>query len=190
MTEPVAAHWWHLRRARASLGQGGVWAYPTEAVWGLGCDPFNETAVERILALKQRPRHKGLILVAGSMQQVRFLLHPLSESLCSTLDQYWPGPTTLLLPDPQRQTPEWIRGDHDRVAVRVSAHPLVRRLCLAHGGLLVSTSCNPAGASPARWSWQVRRRFGGRLDGIFPGATGGGARPTQILDPLDGTRVR
>lgn len=182
--------WWHLRRASAALKQGAVWAYPTEAVWGLGCDPFNEAAVEHILAIKARPRRKGLILVAGAIGQVDYLLASLPDALHRTPCHYWPGPTTLLLPDPRGLAPEWIKGDHGSVAVRVSAHPVVRRLCLAYGGLLVSTSCNLAGTPPARWSWQVRRRFGAQLDGILPGSVGAAAQPTRILDPVNGVRVR
>lgn len=185
-----ASDWWHLHRASASLRRGGVWAYPTEAVWGLGCDPWDEAAVDRVLALKGRPRNKGLILAAGSIHQVDFLLNPLPVSLADKARAYWPGPTTLLLPDPEQQIPQWIKGDHERVAIRVSAHPLVQRLCMAFGGSLVSTSCNRAGHPPARWSWQVRRSFGGDLDGIMPGQLGGAASPSRILDPLDGSRLR
>lgn len=182
--------WWHLRRAAASLRQGGVWAYPTEAVWGLGCDPWNRAAVDRILALKERPEQKGVILAAASIEQVEFLLEPLPAFLRETARRYWPGPTTLLLPDPDNQVPDWIKGEHDRVAIRVSAHAGVQRLCTAYGSPLVSTSCNLAGRPPARWSWQVRRTFGDALDGIMPGSLGGAAQPSRILDPLDGRRLR
>lgn len=182
--------WWHLRQAASSLRQGGVWAYPTEAVWGLGCDPWNRAAVERILALKERPVHKGLILAAASIAQVEFLLAPLSGALREQVGQYWPGPTTLLLPDPGDRIPRWIKGEHERVAIRVSAHKGVQRLCTAYGGPLVSTSCNRAGRPPARWSWQVRRTFGDALDGIVPGSLGGARQPSRILDPLDGRRLR
>lgn len=182
--------WWQLRLAAASLKQGGVWAYPTEAVWGLGCDPWNQAAVHRILELKDRPERKGVILAAATIEQVGFLLEPLSASLHETARTHWPGPTTLLLPDPGNQVPRWIKGEHDRVAIRVSAHPGVQRLCTAFGGPLVSTSCNPAGRPPARRSWQVRRFFGEALDGIVPGSLGGAAQPSRILDPLDGRRLR
>ena len=186
----LSADWWHMRRAANSLRDGGVWAYPTEAVWGLGCDPWDRTAVWWILALKERPEHKGLILAAGSIQQVEFLMEPLSASLRETTAAYWPGPTTLLLPDPEGRIPRWIKGEHERVAIRVSAHPGVQRLCAAFGGPLVSTSCNRAGRPPARWSWQVRGTFGNALDGIVPGSLGGAAQPSRILDPLDGRRLR
>lgn len=175
-------HWWHLRRAVEILHQGGVIAYPTEAVWGLGCDPWDEAAVTRILELKQRPQQKGLILVAANPGQIDYLLEPLPEHLRETALQQWPGPVTCLLPDVRGQVPEWLRGRHDSIAVRVSAHPLVAALCEMFGGPLVSTSCNPAGRPAARSPWQVRRYFDGGLDGILPGPLGGRRRPSRIID--------
>jgi len=181
---------WQLFRARVLLRAGAVLAYPTEAVWGLGCDPWNRQAVRRILELKQRPVEKGLILVAASVQQIRFLLDPLPLQLQRRAMDYWPGPVTCLLPDVRRQIPAWVRGCHDSVAVRVSAHPGVRALCQAAGMPLVSTSCNPAGRPPARRSWQVRRYFGDRLDLILPGRTGNNRNPSRIIDIVSGQQLR
>lgn len=116
---------WQLHCARRTIFSGGVIAYPTEAVWGLGCDPWDQEAVERILELKQRPVEKGVILVASSVDQIRFLLEPLSQALQDEAERYWPGPVTCLLPDVERQIPEWVRGKHTSIAVRVSEHPVV-----------------------------------------------------------------
>jgi len=185
-----SSHWWHHRRAAQSMLAGGVWAYPTEAVWGLGCNPWDEAAVERVLALKNRPRRKGLILVAADTGQIRDLLAPLPEPLQQEVCRHWPGPTTVLLPDPHGQVPDWIRGQHQSVAVRVSAYPPVVALCRAFGGPLVSTSCNPASRAPARHSWQARRYFGDGLDGYLPGAVDGRRRPSRILDPHSGQLLR
>lgn len=181
---------WQRHLARRTLGLGGVIAYPTEAVWGLGCDPWNQPAVERILSLKQRPQEKGLILVAASVSQVAFLLDALPESLRSKALAYWPGPITCLLPDPAGQVPEWVRGRHSTIAVRVSDHPVVTSLCEAAGMPLVSTSCNPAGRPPARYSWQVRRYFGSGLDWVTPGSLGGNRQPSRILDIATGNWLR
>lgn len=181
---------WQRRRARRTLLGGGVIAYPTEAVWGLGCDPWDALAVERILELKQRPMEKGMILVAASVEQVRFLLDPLPANLQETAMSYWPGPVTCLLPDVNEQIPEWVRGRHSSIAVRVSDHPVVRSLCEAAGMPLVSTSCNPAGRQPARHSWQVRRYFGDQLDWIVPGELGGNRKPSRIIDIVTGQQLR
>ncbi|NWO08220.1 MAG: Sua5/YciO/YrdC/YwlC family protein [Alteromonadaceae bacterium] len=187
-TSPLSS--WQLHCARRTLHAGGVIAYPTEAVWGLGCDPWDEIAVERILELKQRPVEKGVILVAASVDQVRFLLDPLPEELQREAISHWPGPVTCVLPDVKRQIPDWVRGKHSSIAVRVSAHPVVKALCESAGMPLVSTSCNPAGRQPARHIWQVRRYFGQQLDRIVPGALGGNRKPSRIIDIVTGQQFR
>jgi len=181
---------WQLHCARRTIFSGGVIAYPTEAVWGLGCDLWDQEAVERILELKQRPVEKGVILVASSVDQIRFLLEPLSQALQDEAERYWPGPVTCLLPDVERQIPEWVRGKHTSIAVRVSEHPVVGALCKAAGMPLVSTSCNPAGRQPARHIWQVRRYFDDQLDWIVPGALGGNRKPSRIIDIVSGQQLR
>jgi L-threonylcarbamoyladenylate synthase len=178
-----------LRAAVNALQDGGVIACPTEAVWGLSCDPANALAVERLLAIKGRPLAKGLILVAGSQSQLNFLLAGLSDEQVTRLSASWPGPTTWLLPHRGR-VPLWVHGEHDTVAVRVTDHPVLRTLCLAWGGPLVSTSANPAGARPARQSFQVRRYFGDRLDYLLPGTVGGAGRPTGIRDLVSKQVIR
>jgi L-threonylcarbamoyladenylate synthase len=181
---------WHLHCARRTVLGGGVVAYPTEAVWGLGCDPWNPEAVERILELKQRPVEKGVILVAASVDQIRFLLDPLPLELQEKALINWPGPVTCLLPDVLKQIPAQVRGRHSSIAVRVSDHPVVRALCETVGFPLVSTSCNPAGRQPARTSWQVRRYFGGELDWLVPGELGGNRQPSRIIDIVSGQQLR
>jgi len=177
------------RLALAALAAGGIVACPTEAVWGLSCDPDSRPAVDRLLQLKLRPVGKGLILVAANERQLEFLLADLPAGQRAALAASWPGPNTWLVPHRGR-VPPWIHGDFDTVAVRVSAHPVVRELCLAWGGPLVSTSANPAGAQPSRWGFQVRRYFGTALDAVLPGAVGGSARPSQIRDLATGDLVR
>ncbi|WP_240725199.1 L-threonylcarbamoyladenylate synthase [Mangrovimicrobium sediminis] len=178
-----------LATALQALAAGDVIACPTEAVWGLSCDPFSAAAVEQLLQLKQRPVEKGLILVAADEAQLAFLLEDLSSAQRATLSLSWPGPNTWLVPHHGR-VPPWVHGDFDTVAVRVSAHPTVRALCRAWGGPLVSTSANPAGAQPPRHAFQVRRYFGDLLADILPGAVGASARPSQIRDLASGELVR
>ncbi|WP_203142085.1 L-threonylcarbamoyladenylate synthase [Marinobacter mangrovi] len=182
--------WWHVRESAAVMDAGGVIAYPTEAVWGLGCDPWDGAAVDRLLALKDRPQYKGVILVASSPAQIAFLLEPLEPALREQALSHWPGPVTCLIPDLLDQIPEWIKGEHSAVAIRVSDHPLVRRLCTAFGGPVVSTSCNPAGRPPARSRLQVARYFEDRLDYILPGALGRQRQPSRIIDLVSGRQLR
>lgn len=180
----------HLQRAVRHLDAGHVIAYPTEAVWGLGCDPFNRQAVLRLLQIKRRPISKGMILVAGDMSQIAALLKGLGEEQRRILEAGWPGPVTWLLPDPDRLTPAWIRGDHEKVAVRVSAHPLVAALCRRYGGPIVSTSANRAGQAPARSRLQLAARLGGSVDFVLPGMLGKQTSPSAIRDLVSGAWVR
>ncbi|MCL1634960.1 Sua5/YciO/YrdC/YwlC family protein [Luteimonas sp. SX5] len=180
-----------LAEATHVLKSGGVLAYPTEAVWGLGCDPNNEAAVIRLLAIKQRPVDKGLILIAANLDQLRpYLDLPAlpSERLAEVLAT-WPGPHTWVMPA-HRQAPRWITGAHDGIAVRVSAHPIVVALCLAFGGPLVSTSANAAGAPPPRTRGEFDPGLLAAVDGIMDGDTTGLARPTPIRDARTGAELR
>ena len=171
------------------LHAGGLIAYPTEAVYGLGCDPMNPGAVERLLRLKRRPWQKGVILIAASIEQLQPYIQPITSSHQSRLDATWPGPNTWLIPASDA-CPEWVRGSHTTVAVRVSAHPLVQKLCNAFGGAIVSTSANHAGRPPARSPLQVQQRLGGEVDYCLRGELGGQANPTAIRDLLTDQLLR
>ena len=179
-----------VSEAAAVVINGGVIAYPTEAVWGLGCDPWNPEAVYRVLALKQRPVDKGVILIGTAQAQFAPLLDPLSPEQMAVLDASWPGPNTWLIPDPKGWAPDWIRGQFDTVAVRVSAHPVVAALCQAVGYPIVSTSANLAGQAPLLTAEAVREQFGTMLDAIVPGTTGGQKTPSKIQDLRSGKLVR
>jgi L-threonylcarbamoyladenylate synthase len=177
--------------AATILHRGGVIAYPTEAVWGLGCDPFDEAAVLRLLALKQREVDKGVILVAGALEQFAALLDwdllptDRSEAVFAT----WPGPHTWIVPTTGR-VPHWITGRHDGVAVRVSTHPIVVALCAAFGGPLVSTSANRAGLAPPRRRADIEPALLEGTDGWVAGETGDLCAPTVIRDARTGALLR
>jgi L-threonylcarbamoyladenylate synthase len=177
--------------AADALAHGGVIAYPTEAVWGLGCDPFDQAAVMRLLDIKQRAVDKGLILVADSPDALAPLLEwealP-AERRVAVLDT-WPGPHTWLVPATTR-VPRWITGQHATLAVRVSAHPVVRDLCRAFAGPIVSTSANPTGAPAPRSFAELDATLLARLDGYLHGDTGGLAAPTPIRDAHSGAVLR
>jgi len=167
-----------------------VIAYPTEAVFGVGCDPDSETAVSRLLALKQRPVEKGLILIAASYEQLKpyiddaMLTSPQRDAIFSA----WPGPVTFVFPA-QPTTPRWLTGRFDSLAVRVTDHPLVVELCLAFGKPLVSTSANLSGLPPCRTTDEVQAQFGSDFP-IAVGETGGRLKPSEIRDALTGERFR
>ena len=180
-----------IEAAAAVLRRGGVIAYPTEAVWGLGCDPHDEAAVLRLLAIKQRPVDKGVILIAGALAQFDGLLDwdALARERREAVQASWPGPHSWIVPTTAR-VPRWITGRHDGVAVRVSAHPTVIALCAAFAGPLVSTSANLAGAPPAHARAALDPSVLALLDGVSVGETGGLTAPTQIRDARSGAVLR
>lgn len=179
---------WRVRRVAQIIRSGGVVAYPTEAVWGLGCDPWNEAAVAQVLALKSRSPAKGLILIAQCIHQFDFLLRDLPQAWVNRLVGSWPGPNTWLVPH-QGRLPVWVTGTHDTVALRVTAHPLARDLC-ALVGPLISTSANPAGRPAARSRLRVEQYFSHQLDAVLGGRLGGRRHPSMIRDAATGYVIR
>jgi len=180
---------WRIRQAARIVHRGGLIAYPTEAVYGLGCDPLNAAAVQRLLALKQRPMDKGLILIAADLDQLRPFLQPLSADDEATVQATWPGPVTWLIPA-RAETPRWLRGSHDTLAVRVTGHPLPAALCRHLGHPLVSTSANRSGQPPARSPLAIRRAFGNAIDLTLSAPLGGRQHPSTIRDLASGRIIR
>lgn len=179
------------RGLRHFLKSGGVIAYPTESIFGLGCDPSNRRAVQRILRLKGRPQRKGLILVADRFCKLQHYITPLTASQHQTLQQSWQNavrPHTWLVPAAQH-CPKWLSGRHATLAVRVSAHPLTADLSKRSGMALVSTSANRSGCQPAKTTRQCYRLFGNRVK-VIHGLTGRAKRPSTIQDLLTGKIIR
>ncbi|HEX4881543.1 MAG TPA: L-threonylcarbamoyladenylate synthase, partial [Porticoccaceae bacterium] len=137
-----------VRTAAHAMRAGGVVAYPTEAVWGLGCDPDDAAAVARVIALKGRDPGKGLILVAAELDMLAPYLRGLHPQWLARMAATWPGPVTWLIPDNGRALP-LVTGGQGTLAVRVTAHPVAAALSRAFGGAIVSTSANPQGLPPA-----------------------------------------
>lgn len=185
----MAASGFRLRQAARTLADGGVVAYPTEAVFGLGCDPLNVRAVARLLALKDRAPAKGLILIAADRGHLTPYVDLDSADADGRIAATWPGPVTWLVPA-YAETPDWLTGEHDTLAVRVTDHPIAAALCRHFGGAIVSTSANRSGQTPARSLTGVRLRFGTTLDGVVPGRCGGRTQPSEIRDARDGTVLR
>jgi L-threonylcarbamoyladenylate synthase len=178
-----------LNRAAEVLRAGGIVAYPTESCYGLGCDPRRSAALRRLLRLKRRPRELGLILIADDVQRLTPWFNWPDDTVRTRVLESWPGPITWLLPA-RHTVNHWLRGDHDTLALRVTAHPGAAALC-RHAGLpLVSTSANRHGHPPARSAGAVRRQFGNAVDYILEGNLGDSPRPTEIRDALSGKVLR
>jgi len=178
-----------LRLLGARLRAGAVIAYPTEAVYGLGCDPLDPHAVARVLALKRRPDTKGMILIAADEAQLEPFLGAIAAPMRQRMRDSWPGPVTWVAPAAP-WVPAWVTGGRDTIAVRVTAHPIAAALCRAFGGALISTSANRSGQPPARTALRARVLFGDGLDDVVNGPLGGQQRPTTIIDARTGTVIR
>ncbi|GAB6196798.1 L-threonylcarbamoyladenylate synthase type 1 TsaC [Lysobacter xanthus] len=177
--------------AVAVLIRGGVIAYPTEGVWGLGCIPFDGEAVHRLLAIKRRPVDKGLILVAAEAAQFDAVADwaALDAASLERVRASWPGPHTWIVPA-GAAAPAWITGGRGSLALRVSAHPVVAALCRRLGGPLVSTSANLAGEPAPRLARDLSPALLALVDGVCDGETGGLAQPTPIRDARNGAALR
>jgi len=174
----------------AALSAQQVIAYPTEAVFGLGCDPDSEQGLQALLALKQRPWEKGLILIAADYAQLQPYIDDsrLDESQRSRMLASWPGPFTWVLPA-RPGTSGLLTGRFDSLAVRVSDHPLVQQLCQQYGKPLVSTSANLTGLEPCRTVAEVQAQFGADFP-VVVGEVGGRLLPSEIRDALTGELLR
>lgn len=180
---------WHIHQARRTLLRGGVIVYPTETVWGLGCDPFHEAAVRRLLDIKLRPVEKGLILIAANLEQLLPYIVAPSAAKLNAAASTWPGPVTWVF-EASDAVPTWVRGKHPTVAVRVTSHPVAQALCADLGKPLVSTSANISGHPPSQNELLVRRWFNGKVDLFLAGKAGPHSRPSEIRDARSGAILR
>ncbi len=174
------------------LQHGGIIAYPTEAVYGLGCDAKNLSAVKKILEIKQRKKEKGLILVAANFYQLKPFLNPIEKKIEEKLLDSWQNSAkaiTWLVPANEK-TSGYLKGHFNTLAVRVSHHPLVKELCEQFGDAIVSTSANISYQDAARTAEQVKQTFGNKIDFILEGETDLNAQPSEIRDALTDEVIR
>ncbi len=179
-------------QAVAVLQKGGVIAYPTEAVYGLGCDPENIIAIKKLLRLKQRNKDKGLILVAADFNQLKPYLLPLEKNIEEKLLDSWRDSTkaiTWLVPA-KESVSEYLKGKFNTLAVRVSTHKQVKALCEVYHGAIVSTSANKSKQEPARTAEQVQQIFDDEVDFIVEGETNKNAQPSEIRDAVTDKIIR
>lgn len=172
-----------ISAAVTTLRNGGVIAYPTEAIYGFGCDPFNSHAVFKLLSIKRRQPEKGLILVASDWDQIENLTLPIAPQLLSHVQSTWPGPNNWVFPASDL-VPSWIKGHHDTIALRISAHPIVRELCDRFCGPIVSTSANLEGQPPKRDFRTCSIAYKNSVDHIVNGKCGGQTNPCPIRDAV------
>lgn len=164
-------------------------AHATEGVWGLACDPANPWAMEHILWLKKRAPTQGLIVVGAEASTLKPLIAANAGDAWNRAIATWPGPITWLLPA-AHGVDDYLTGGGDRIALRVSAHPICRALAQAVGGAIVSTSANPSARPAAIHGWQVRRYFGRQIDFVLGGHCANPGTPSTIRDATTGQTIR
>lgn len=179
---------WKLRQAVKLLNNGGVIAYPTETVYGLGCDPLNFQAVSHLCGIKQRSLAKGLILIASRVEQILPYVAVRRSSL-APLTHTHKIPTSWIIPASE-YCPAWLRGLHTGIAVRITSHPVARQLCDLAGYPLVSTSANLSQHPPARNPLSIQKCFSGKIDMIIHDACGQMAPQSVIKDITSGKIIR
>lgn len=180
---------WHLRQAARQVRSGGIVAYPTEAVYGLGCAPLNEQAVRRLLGLKGRAAAKGLILIGADPEHLIPYMDEMPAEREREIWDNWPGHLTWVVPA-RTWVPAWLTGGRGSIALRMTDHPMAAALCRACGGALVSTSLNRSGRKPARNALQARLRLPEGCDYLLHGRVGTRGLPSTIKDALSGRILR
>ncbi|PKO73340.1 MAG: tRNA threonylcarbamoyladenosine biosynthesis protein RimN [Betaproteobacteria bacterium HGW-Betaproteobacteria-17] len=173
---------------RAHLRRGGLVAYPTESCYGLGCDPRNLRALQRLIRLKGRDAAKGLLLIADHIKRLQPYMKPPSTADRMRMQRSWPGPVTWVVPA-ANACPPLLTGGRPTIAVRVTAHPVAARLCRSLGMALVSTSANKSGHKPAQTAAECRRMFATRVR-VIAGRIGQRRRPSTLIDLATGTILR
>ena len=192
----------------ADLKAGAIIAYPSESVWGLGCDGFSDAAIERILTLKNRADSKGLITLTDDAMRLMPLLP--SEQAMAIIQRINSTSADVMITDGRAVTylvpideraasamglPALLTGQYDSLAVRVTPHPLLRSICTGlisdanPCGLLVSTSCNPSGLSPAISLAAAQAMYGASINYLAADSLGF-SQPSQIIDALTGYVIR
>ena len=179
---------WKFNRFIQAIGQGAVFGYPTDTIWGFGCHPLIAESVARILEIKRRPSHKGLILLSSRLEYC-------AAYVDADVDQMRPiqeptaRPTTWLVPASEF-CPDWLRGEFPTIAIRITDHPLLRLICDRIEAPVVSTSANRSGRAPVRNSLHMRKQFGNELDYVITGYTAGSGRPSEIKSLFSGEILR
>ena len=181
---------WQIKQLGQSVLRGAVFIYPTDTIWGIGCHPQHQDAVQRILVIKQRPVNKGLILLASRLWHLQsYLKNNLNHGEMACLQAITQQPTTWLI-ETSRHCPGWLRGQFSTIAVRLTDHPFIQQICDAIQAPLVSTSANRSKRTTVRNRIQARRQFGTEVDYIVGGFGTGSGKASTIKSLQTGQIIR
>ncbi len=181
---------WAINRLGKAILQGAIFAYPTDTIWGLGCHPLLTHSVTRILEIKQRPVEKGLILLGSSLDLFEpYIGDDITCEQVALLSKTTGHPVTWLVPASDH-CPAWIRGHFPSVAIRITNHPLVGKICAQIRSPIVSTSANRVGSTTVRNVWQAHQQFIEQVDFIVSGFGPGTNCASEIKSLESGHTVR
>jgi L-threonylcarbamoyladenylate synthase len=179
---------WQINRAVSCLQTGGVIAYPTESVFGLGCDASNLNAITRLLDIKNRSYKKGLIVLVSDISQALTLLAPLSQSQIESISRPSLRATTWLIEANTHLSPLLI-GTHEKLAVRVTSNPTAKAICELFNKPIISTSCNLSGKPTTTSAALIRNKMLLKVDQVISGSCCGQS-PSQLIDLKTGRFLR
>ena len=163
------------------LVQGKILIHPTEGVWGIGCDAFNQSAVQKINFLKRRQASKSFILLAPSITDALSYLKPLSKTKLEFIETIWPGHTTIIS-DANENVPYYLKPINNTVALRVSNHKPIINLMLIFKKLMVSTSANLSNHPTSKTLDEIEKNFSDPDVGIYYFKNGNLKKPSAIID--------
>ena len=168
-----------IKAAAFLLREGGVVVYPTETVYGLGCVPSDPDAAQRVCEIKQRA-DKPLPLICSDIEAARKVVKmtPAAERLAA---RFWPGPLTIVLPNKVKYS-MWVNHGASTLGVRVTEHPVARKLAQLSGGVIVSTSANVSGDEPAKSAQEAKEIFGNKVDIILDGGPSPRTESSTVVD--------
>lgn len=171
----------NINQAAEIIKNGGLIGYPTETVYGLGADPHNAEAIQKIFIAKGRAEDKGIILLIRGVDDLSTLVRAISPTAQILIEAFWPGPLTLVFRANRDLSPALL-GGRDTIALRHSSSPIATQLLTVLGGPLTSTSANRSTEPPARSTCEVENALGEHLDLIIDGGPSASIIPSTLID--------
>jgi L-threonylcarbamoyladenylate synthase len=175
----------NLSRAIGALERGRVIVYPTETLYGLGADALNDEAVQKVFQLKGRRPDSPIPVLISDQRMLQTLVADVSSLARKLMDEFWPGPLTLVLPA-RKNIPKPLLSPLGGVGVRISRQPTATQLVKALGRPLTATSANPSGKEPARSVHEARKYFAGKIPVFIDGGTLTSKRGSTVVEILAG----
>ncbi|MEC7885498.1 MAG: L-threonylcarbamoyladenylate synthase [Pseudomonadota bacterium] len=172
-----------------AIVKGKIVAYPTESVFGIGCDPENEKSINKIIAIKNRSKQKGLIIIADEVKKLSKFIHKDYLDLFIKKSDIESKPTTWIVPS-SKHVLNLVKGEDSSVALRITQHPIASRICKYSNKAIISTSANISSKTPAKNSNEILMQFGEEIDIIVDGRVGDSIKPTQIVDLITNKVIR